>query len=795
MRTAEDIIDTSLPPGVAERAWRARWLRLLLPATMGLLLVAAVVGITLYSAQATRNDALQLTNDLIGALETAVQREVQAYLAAPRAVVRFVADMADQGIGDDPAADAALERVMRTVVRRARSLAAVFVGDEDGDFLMVQRQPNGGLLTKRIIERPEQRTVRVVERDAAGRVLDDRRVAEDPFDPRTRPWFRDARDAPGVRWTDVYRFFTSGELGVTASVRAEVDTDAPGTVAGVDVELTTMNAFLDRVELGAGGRLAIIQGNGRLIAFPAEKDWALGEGEGQLSHLDDLNDPALDNVYQRFRVGGSVRTVAPISGDRYILSASSLDAVVGRDWWLLLVVPESEFVGFVETNARQTLVLALLVVALAVGAAVLFTVQAIRADTRLARARRVEELAREQGRVLAAIGEIRGLGDPRDTTALENLTTLLGDALGARRTGVWRLDPAGRRLASLEVYDREAHGHTTAASLSAGHLEPHWTTLVEGRPFVLDAAEAPDASLVRFYLEPSGTRRLRSVPIAAQGGVLGALWVEDAAVATTRIAAVDGVLALAAGLVASRLRAEPAGADRADLGDFEPSRVPASGGIDEVPPAALREASIAARRDQGFLGAVAARPEGVQQLAAAVFPRVAVLSLRFGDDLVLASADRDGGVVAERLVERISAAAERHGIRYVKLLGDEVMAAEGFDGEPDRAIRGIAELALELQQLCREAFADTGRPPTYRLGIDVATAMGAAVGFDERAFDLWGGAVRLAEALAATAPVGTIQVSESAYRALAADYLLRRRGAFFIANVGVTETYVLVSPL
>ncbi len=799
MRTAEEIVDTSLPPGETVVGTGRHWLRLLIPGIAALLLVAAIVGITLHNARVNREDALRLTEDLIQALETAVQREVQAYLAGPRAVARFMADIADGGIAGEPVEDAAIERVMRTMMRRVSTIGGIFIGDAEGDFLMVQRdEGTERLVTKFVANRPDARVVRLQERDGEDRLVDERIDPDDAYDPRTRGWFRDAVAHPGLRWSDVYRFFTTGELGITASVRADVAPGVRTTVAGVDLELAAMGRFLDRVDLGAEGRVAVIQTDGRLIAFPSGRDWAgdvAAFGEAAL-HLEALGDPALNQAFQRFRVGGQTRSIALIGDARYIVSASSLAAVVGRDWWLLMVVPESQFVGFVADNARRSLFLSLAVVALAVLAAGILTYQGVQADARVARARRAERAIQDQGRVLAALGRIHGLADPHDDASLEALVRVAADALGARRLGVWRLDVANRRLLSLEIFDQETRGHTAAAALPADHLGPHWEALVAGRSFVVEATETSADPLVRFYLAPSGTRELRSLPVVgADGKPAGALWLEDAGRLAARTSTTEGIAELVAGLVAPRLRRHAAEPLSYAATREAPSAVPARGSLAEVAPEALRRADIRSQRERGLLRAIHDRLGGEERLAAAVFPRLAVLSLRFGDDLALAARAGDGGSLLEGLVARTAAAAERHGVRYLKLLGDEVVAADDFDGDAAAAAKAIASLALDLQILCRESFAPHGGTPAYRIGIDVASAMGASTGFGDAAFDLWGDAVRLAGALSASAPSTSIQVSESAYEVLKTDYLLRRRGSFFIADVGAAETFVLVGTL
>ena len=69
--------------------------------------------------------------------------------------------------------------------------------------------------------------------------------------------------------------------------------------------------------------------------------------------------------------------------------------------------------------------------------------------------------------------------------------------------------------------------------------------------------------------------------------------------------------------------------------------------------------------------------------------------------------------------------------------------------------------------------------------------IGCAVGFGKTAYNVWGEAVRVAASLALSAQPGTTQVSESAYERLCDRFVFRRRGGFYLEQVGEMTTYVL----
>ncbi|MEO1092434.1 MAG: adenylate/guanylate cyclase domain-containing protein [Pseudomonadota bacterium] len=800
MPRADEWIDTTRPPGEIHSLRRQRLLRLSLPILTAVALSLALLLITRYVERSNRDDALQLAEGLIGALETAVQRDVDSFLSPPAAVVSFIGDVADEGITGhaDMRSDADVERALRSVVERLPTVSALFIGNDDGDFLMVQRREDG-LLSKFIANDPGDRVVRVVLRNAAGDVIDDRLDPEDDYDPRTRGWFADALAArggqgPAVRWSEVYPFFTTGAAGVTASTMVGVrDPDTPATVAGADLQLATVNQFLGEIELGHRARIAVISTDGRVIALPEGLDAAAREG-APLPLVGDLDDRILDRAFQHFRIERQARDATIIDGERYVVSSTSLSPLVGRDWWLLIVVPEETFIGFVRVNARTSLLLSAGVVILATIAAFALTWQGVVSDRRVMRAVAMERDVRDRGKTLRALGAVGDVADPNDTASVRRLTELLAEALDARRVGVWRLDVPGDRLMCLANYDRERHGFSDAAAVPAAHLGDVWPRLVGGEAFDVLTARDDEAMIVRYYLKPSGTDAITFVPIAGRAGVQGTVSVEDGQRADDPAAL--GLLQAAAAMLVPRLVAlntQSGGLPIEAASDV--CLLPEVTAGERPPPNTLKRTSLSHRRDRRLLRSLDRLAGEGEAFAATMFPRVAVMTLQFGDDMALASGRAADAAFIGKLIEAADDAAERLGVPCVKLLGDQLVVADGMTREAGPAIRAVADLALDLQPICREACVATGRAPLYRFGLDIGSAAGAFVGDGGSAFNLWGDAVRIAGIAAARAQATTIQVTESVYDLLGTDYLLRPRGSFYLNDVGLANAYVLAGRL
>jgi len=127
----------------------------------------------------------------------------------------------------------------------------------------------------------------------------------------------------------------------------------------------------------------------------------------------------------------------------------------------------------------------------------------------------------------------------------------------------------------------------------------------------------------------------------------------------------------------------------------------------------------------------------------------------------------------------------------MKMMGDELVCAAGIGpGSKDHA-RLIADLALNLQNRCTGLFASLNIPMEFRIGIDTGAVMGSSVGQELKTYNIWGEAARFASQMAESGTAGGIQVSQTTYRRLRADYLFQVRGSYYLPNIGETSTYLL----
>jgi adenylate cyclase len=790
-----DVVDIDVDP-LADRARRRRTLaRIGLPLGGVGLIVGFLLGITVYADSANRAGVLGLSDTLLHGLQERIALQVSAYLEPAAHATLLAHSMLGRGGATVRAEDA--YAFAASVLAETPQVANVLFADDAGNFMLVRRAiggPAGATDTKRILVGPAGRSVEWITRDAAGAVTARRLDPSDPYDARTRGWFTGARGVDEVFWTGVYVFFSERAPGVTAAVHGP---DAKPDVVGIDIKLDAISKFLAGLSIGRTGRAYIVSGGREMVAGP-DPSRILREEGGSLvpAKVEEVGDAALAGSWDHYRVEGPGTRVIEVGGERLISIVTPL-AARGQNWLLVITVPEAEFSGFVGVNSRRAGLLSLVVVALALGLAVLLVRQGLRADRADRAVAERSAAVRQQSAAFARLATEAGGFGP-DGSPPKALTETLAEATGARRAGIWRLLAGGQVLRCEDSFEPASGGHVAGVEITRQEVPGLIDALSRGEE--IDAPDArTDRRTGRFHgllMAPLGSTRLAMVPVmrrsaagvagqvaagqdaagqdaAGWGEPLGVVLLEDA----RRDPAARDIARACATMIALQAPVQSA-AGPAPL----PSVAPAAG---------VAEAAA----DALGLDPALARAEGGVVCAA---PRAAVLVLRL-PELAIAG---EGGVSGDAesagsLAHRIACAAQRiaaaHGIPYLKMLGITVVAAAGHTAqglERDAAQR-IADAAVALREMCAELFDAGDEPADFSLGLDTGTVLGGAMGTAPGLFNLWGEPFRGADGLARSAASGTIQVSEQSYALLRQAFLFRPRGLFHRPGVGEARTYVL----
>ena len=170
--------------------------------------------------------------------------------------------------------------VITAMLRNNNQLFNLYMGYDDGTFLEVdvidragrgfrdKLAPPADAVYRQFVIRKTgedgERAAKVVFLSQTLAPIAERSVPVD-YDPRERPWYRDASHPDAGILTDPYIFFASGEPGYT--LRIPIGEGRTGVVAG-DILLSDADAILRDQRLGRSGSAFLFNDADRIVAHP-----------------------------------------------------------------------------------------------------------------------------------------------------------------------------------------------------------------------------------------------------------------------------------------------------------------------------------------------------------------------------------------------------------------------------------------------------------------------------------------------------------------------------------------------
>jgi class 3 adenylate cyclase len=777
-------------------------------------MIASIVFIAIYSYHSNRLDALDLTDDLLETLDRQIAAEVENYLAPASDMARLAANIINDpsfGITEH----SQIEALAIQILKNYPQLTIISIAEAKGKFIMPKKMPDGSIHTKIIEREGNTKRVKWVRRDASGKVVGEEEVTGDTYDARTRPWYLGAAKTRGLFWTDVYIFFSDQKPGVTAAMPVYDDNDQLLGVLGADIQLDELSKFFKNLAVGRNGQALIIDQQGRLVAYPQVDRMLKQVGDTlQPANLEELGDPVLSRAYNRFEIEGHGSRILTVDNRRYLNSISSLRTTVGRDWSVMIVVPEEDFIGFVKENFSKALLMTSVILVLASIMAGLLVFQGLRADRNAQEILNRKQGVEAQSRAFSQLASDASLFDPTDKDSIGRLTEMVSEAASVRRASCWQMDTDGTRLDCLDCFDNENKGHTRGTIFERNDFPRLFEYLQKKTEIVISDTieEEQFPELYQVYLQPMGCRALLAVPVIHDGQTVGALWFEHEG-KSRRWDFEDISFAKAiAGLLAARLStgkkqmapfADPAvGAGpnaKADGGHREADLPEALAGTDpstiaaDATPRSGKGQTPLSDSSVSLADLVKGRGYDDATLEADVYTDTTVLVLRFVDPLSLAQSigKSQSRLAVDSLVCRLEELAETHDLDYWNVVGDQMVGATGLDEGVTDHCRIMADIALSLQDHCSHLFADLDKRMAIRIGLDRGAVIGSRLGRQQRLYNIWGDAVGAAAAMADTGVTGGIHVSEAAYRSLRKSFVFKVRGHFYLKNIGEISTYLL----
>ncbi|NEO84648.1 MAG: SpoIIE family protein phosphatase [Spirulina sp. SIO3F2] len=347
--------------------------------------VVAAVGVMGYvSFRGGQRAVNELSSQLRTELSARIERELRTYFEVPHQLNRLNAAAFSRGeldVVDAQYGEAHFYQQMKI----APNVAFVFCGSaQRGEFLGIVRSPEDRILELTFGNRATSFFREYYQLDVNGQRTYHIRRADRPYDARQRPWFAAALANDGPAWTDVYIAFSTGLPNITASLPVY---DLSGRqligVCGTDVVLPEeFRTFLQELDIGQTGQAFVIDHKGALIANSTDEPLMKGEGdtaesllasESQDEGVRQATQYLLDQYGSFEQINTAEQLEFYIQGQRQFLQVLPFRDDFGLDWLIVVTVPEADFMAQIYATTRNTAMLALISLAIAITGGVLVT--------------------------------------------------------------------------------------------------------------------------------------------------------------------------------------------------------------------------------------------------------------------------------------------------------------------------------------------------------------------------------------------------------------------------------------
>ena len=269
-----------------------------------------------------------------------------------------------------------LEQYFWQQVQITDTVSALYFADHDGRFILVTVEGESQVYIRNEDTEPLREIYRLDESGIRGHLL-----KTESYEPRERPWYLAAAAQQQATWSEIYTFAARPILGITPAVPIY---DAAGDLQGVlaaDITLRQMSLFLQSLDIGQTGEAFIMERSGHLVASSALEAPLISAEVSPTrrfavqSHIPSIRDAAafIHNDFNGFDdIQAPQQLVAHFNGVKHFVQIVPIQDGRGLDWLMVVVIPVSDFMAATQ-NARSSLIVSTVAVAIAIGAIILIT--------------------------------------------------------------------------------------------------------------------------------------------------------------------------------------------------------------------------------------------------------------------------------------------------------------------------------------------------------------------------------------------------------------------------------------
>ncbi|EME71589.1 adenylate cyclase 1 [Paramagnetospirillum caucaseum] len=335
------------------------------------LLSITVITLVAFAYHKNSTSVLELMGRFVERVSASGISSSMALLDPVETSVQATAQLA--ALDEAKARDGSLFPYMVSILRTQRQLQSLYLAFEaDGRFLQAfpippgaskfgandARPPEGSAFALRTVDRKGGKYsdvwVYVSDRgEEIGRETSDHLN----YDPRPRPWYKDAIATRGLIWSDLLVYTSNRQPGITAAYPIFAADGRAIGAAAANVSTNQMSDFLAGLDLGWSGTAFIVDEKEQLIAHPDASRTVRQDGlKYSLVKADQLGEQVITDAFAAYHRNKAQTVSFDSGGQRHLGSFNPFPAELGKNWLMVIIVLEDDFVGTLKENSRDLVV-------------------------------------------------------------------------------------------------------------------------------------------------------------------------------------------------------------------------------------------------------------------------------------------------------------------------------------------------------------------------------------------------------------------------------------------------------
>lgn len=332
---------------------------LILPFAIQTFATVGLIGYLSYrNGQKAVND---LVTQLSGQVTQQINLHLDNYLNTPHLLHRITANAIANG-NLDLENTLQMQRQFFSDIQLSEAVDYIYVGDEEGHFLGVQRYRDGQIVVKsRSEESAPNREIYELDSQGNRQTL----IKSQEYDPRSRPWYKATIALKQQTWSPIFHSADLGVLQITPTTPIYAPDGEFRGVMGTNLILSQISDFLRDLDISETGEAFIIERSGEIVASSTlEKPFILTENDPEPQRLSALfsTEPTIRQTMQELLARETALSFITepvyfsynLNGKTQLIQVTPLTNISGLNWLIVVVIPEADFMEEITANSRST---------------------------------------------------------------------------------------------------------------------------------------------------------------------------------------------------------------------------------------------------------------------------------------------------------------------------------------------------------------------------------------------------------------------------------------------------------